>query len=70
MFFYNFFKILINTFIIEHLRAAASIGTFTLGGVSTAGRQLCRGRSEKFVVNVAILRVQVSVSEFLDEIRE
>ena len=38
--------------------------------MSTAGRQLCRGRTEKFVVDVAILRVQVSVSEFLDEVRE
>ena len=54
----------------EHLRATASIGTFTLGCVSTAGRQLCRCLSEKFVVDVVILRVQVSVAEFVHKVKD
>ena len=60
----------VNAFFMEHLRATASIGTFTLGCVSTAGRQLCRCLSEKFVVDVVILRVQVSVAEFVHKVKD
>ena len=60
----------VNAFFMEHLRATTSIGTFTLGCVSTAGRQLCRCLSEKFVVDVVILRVQVSVAEFVHKVKD